>query len=232
MFEALKLRTLVIGNSGSGESPLDEGLGALIDAPVFDLDLIHWIDNGFGAKQEEDVARQKVANLTATERWVIEGEYGWLAEVAVPRAPALIWLDIPWEVCREGLLAPGRRRGRTEVDFSELLKWAEAYWDRRRRRPSTGTSAYSKTSVLPSLGFGPERKLAHTNKIEISPHLLLGNKASLGRRPGHCGYNRLWHRGCVPSVGASMAETEGSADSDWQAEATDRGHQRDENHVG
>ena len=57
--------------------------------------------------------------------------YGWLAEVVVPRATALIWLDIPWEVCREGLLARGQRRRGTEADFSELLKWAEAYWDRQ-----------------------------------------------------------------------------------------------------
>jgi adenylate kinase family enzyme len=162
MFEALKLRTLVIGNSGSGESPLDEGLGALIDAPVFDLDLIHWIDNGFGAKQEEDVARQKVANLTATERWVIEGEYRWLAEVAVPRAPALICLDIPWKVSQEGLLAPGRRRGRTEVDFSELLNWAEAYWDRR-----TATSFNGHQRLFKDFSAA---KLRIRTRKEAGPH--------------------------------------------------------------
>ena len=42
----------------------------------------------------EAVARQKVANLAATKRWVIEGVYGRLAEAGVPRATALIWLDI------------------------------------------------------------------------------------------------------------------------------------------
>ena len=40
MIEYLKLRTLVIGNSGSGKSSFAEGLGALIHAPVSDLDFI------------------------------------------------------------------------------------------------------------------------------------------------------------------------------------------------
>jgi hypothetical protein len=73
MIECLKLRTLVIGNSGSGKSSLAEGLGALIHAPVFDLDLIHWKDDGFGAKQDEDMAWQKIADLAATQRWVTRG---------------------------------------------------------------------------------------------------------------------------------------------------------------
>jgi hypothetical protein len=54
-----------------------------------------------------------------------------LLERPLRRATALIWLDIPWEVCREGLLARGQRRGGTEAEFSELLKWAQAYWDRQ-----------------------------------------------------------------------------------------------------
>jgi adenylate kinase family enzyme len=131
MLEALKLRTLVIGNCGSGKSSLAEGIAALIHAPVFDLDLIHWKGDGYGAKQDEEVARRKVADLAATQRWVIEGVYGWLAEVAIPRATALIWLDMAWEVCREGLFARGQRRGGTEADFAALLEWAEAYWDRQ-----------------------------------------------------------------------------------------------------
>lgn len=67
------------------------------------------------------MARQKVADLAATQHWVIEGVYGWLAEVAVPRATALMWLDVSWDVCREGLLARGLRCGGTEADFVELL---------------------------------------------------------------------------------------------------------------
>jgi hypothetical protein len=43
----------------------------------------------------------------------------------------LIWLDAPWALCREGLLARGQRRGGTEANFAELMAWAEAYWQRQ-----------------------------------------------------------------------------------------------------
>jgi len=88
--------------------------------------------------------RQKAADLAATQRWVIEGVYGWLAEVAVPRATAFMWLDVPWDVCREGLLARGRRCGGTEADFAELLRWAEAYRD---RQTPTSLKGHQSTTI-------------------------------------------------------------------------------------
>ncbi len=163
MIESLKLRTLIVGNSGSGKSSLAERLGVLIHAPIFDLDLIHWKDDGLGAKPDEDAARQKVADLAATERWVIEGVYGWLAEVAVPRAMALIWLDIPWDVCREGLLARGLRRGGSETDFADLLKWAEAYWERQ-----TPTSFKGHQRLFEAFGAA---KLRVRNRNEVDRFL-------------------------------------------------------------
>jgi hypothetical protein len=74
--------------------------------------------------------------------WIIEGVYGWLADVALPRATALIWLDFPWSLCRAGLLARGPRRGATDRDDVELLKWAETYWN--RQTPSSYKSASGK----------------------------------------------------------------------------------------
>ena len=49
----------------------------------------------------------------------------------MPRATALIWLDVPRSVCRDGLQARGVRRGGTEADFADLLAWAQAYYDRQ-----------------------------------------------------------------------------------------------------
>jgi adenylate kinase family enzyme len=124
-------RTVVIGNSGSGKSTLAGRLAALTGVPAIDLDLLHWEGNGYGVKREEAVARQMVREAAAQPRWVVEGVFGRLAEEAVPRATALIWLDLPWSVCRDSLLARGQRRGGTEADFAALLSWAEAYWQRQ-----------------------------------------------------------------------------------------------------
>jgi adenylate kinase family enzyme len=124
-------RTVVIGNSGSGKSTLAAGLAALANVPAIDLDLLHWEGNGYGVKREEAVARGMVREAAAAPGWVIDGVYGWLAEEAVPRATALIWLDLPWSVCRDSLLARGRRGGGTEADFVKLMAWAEAYWTRQ-----------------------------------------------------------------------------------------------------
>ncbi len=70
-----------------------------------------------------------VEAAAAREAWIIEGVYGWLAEVALPRTTDLVWLDLPWAVCREALMAREVSTSRPE-DRQELLTWAEAYWDR------------------------------------------------------------------------------------------------------
>jgi adenylate kinase family enzyme len=131
MLEPFKLRCVIIGNSGSGKSTLAGGLAALANVTAIDLDLLHWKNNGCGVRRAEADARQMVHKAAAKPGWVIEGVYGWLAEVALPRATALIWLDVPWSLCREGLLARGQRRGGTEADFAQLMTWAEAYWERQ-----------------------------------------------------------------------------------------------------
>jgi adenylate kinase family enzyme len=127
---ALGSRVVIIGNSGSGKSTLAQELAQRMGAPAIDLDHIHWRDS-YGIKRDEDAAKRMVADAAAESEWIIEGVFGWLAEVALPRATSLIWLDMPWTICREGLSARGRRRGATERDHAALLEWAEAYWKRQ-----------------------------------------------------------------------------------------------------
>src|ERR1700761_8918526 len=140
MLEPLTKRTVVIGNSGSGKSTLAGAIANLAHIPAVDLDLMHWEEGGYGLKRNEDVARKMVIDISDQPRWVIEGAFGWLAEVALPKATGLIWLDFPWSLCRAGLLARGLRRGATSRDAAELMKWAEAYWSRQTSSSFAGHS--------------------------------------------------------------------------------------------
>ena len=89
MPEPLTERTVVIGNSGSGKSTLAEAMAKLARVPVIDLDLLHWEGDSYGSKRNEHVARRMVLEVSNQPRWIIEGAFGWLAEVAIPKATAL-----------------------------------------------------------------------------------------------------------------------------------------------
>jgi adenylate kinase family enzyme len=144
MFESLSERILIIGNSGTGKSTLASALAGLVHAPVIDLDLLHWEEDGYGRKRDEDAARQMTLEVSSQPRWIIEGVFGWLAEVTLPKATTLIWLDLPWSLCRAGLLARGKRRGATSQDAADLMRWAEAYWIRQTPSSFAGHSKIFK----------------------------------------------------------------------------------------
>ena len=130
MIATLGPRVVIIGNSGSGKSTLANALGTRTGAEVTDLDRIHWLGR-VGSKRDEDQAKEMVATLAAKPGWIIEGVYGWLAEVALPRASSLIWLDLPWSACQENLAARGPWRDATANEHADFIAWAEAYWQRK-----------------------------------------------------------------------------------------------------
>lgn len=119
-------RSLIIGNSGSGKTTLARAMADHLQCPVIGLDQIHWEAGGFARKRDEQVARRLTQEATTADRWVMEGVYGWLAEEAMPRVQALLWLDLPWAECRAGLL---ERKADQPFD-TDMLLWAEQYWTR------------------------------------------------------------------------------------------------------
>jgi adenylate kinase family enzyme len=129
---SLEPRIVIIGNSGSGKSMLARLLESRVGGERTDLDCIHWLDK-VGVKRDEGEANELVAALAVKPNWIIESVYGWLAEAALPRATALIWLDMSPEVCRDSLALRGPWRGATAEEHADFLAWAEAYWLRKRR---------------------------------------------------------------------------------------------------
>ena len=143
-------RVVIIGNSGSGKSTLAQEIAQRIGAPAIDLDRIHW-QGQVGVKREEKLATEMVAEIARQPRWVVEGVYGWLAAAALPFATSLIWLDMPWIVCSEGLSRRGSSQGATAGEHEAFLKWAEAYWQRQTPSSFTGHLAlfenFAKTKI-------------------------------------------------------------------------------------
>jgi adenylate kinase family enzyme len=103
----LKQRTVIVGNSGAGKSTLAEKLAHIVNVPAIDLDQLQWEEGGYRCKRNEQLAKCLVRDVATKPHWIIEGVFGWMAEVALPRVTALIWLDIPWNVCRESLVQRG-----------------------------------------------------------------------------------------------------------------------------
>jgi len=146
-------RTVVVGNSGSGKSSLARSIAELISAPAIDLDHIRWQGETYGAKQDESIGKRLVAEVAAKPAWVIEGVYGWLARVALPSATVLIWLDLPCEDCRAGLMARGLRRGMTSADHATLVTWAAEYWTRDSSSSYYGHPCLFEAFNCPKLRF-------------------------------------------------------------------------------
>jgi adenylate kinase family enzyme len=120
-------RTVILGNGGSGKSWLAERLAAATSTSATDLDEIHWLPGGFSARRGSAIAREMVRAKAAGDHWIIEGVYGWLANEALPRATALMWLDVPVEECIANVRARGLRRGGDEAAFAALIEWVGEY---------------------------------------------------------------------------------------------------------
>ena len=114
-----RLRTIIIGNSGSGKSWLARRLGDASARQVTDLDDVHWLPGGHDAKRPRETAIELAAAAASAQSWIIEGVFGWLVTPIVQRATLLIWLDLPWTDCDRNLRS--RHQGETDSrSFREL----------------------------------------------------------------------------------------------------------------
>lgn len=86
-------RISVIGASGSGKSTMSRAMAANLGLPVIHLDREFWQPGWV----EPDTAawRAHVAELVSREAWVMDGDYGSLWDLRMPRTEAIVWLDRP-----------------------------------------------------------------------------------------------------------------------------------------
>ncbi len=153
------LRTIIVGNSGSGKSWVAVGMGNALSRAVTDLDEIHWLPGGYSSKRSRKEAIERAAKAANSDSWIIEGVYGWLVQPLIYRATFLIWLDLPWEDCNDNLRS--RYIGKTDTQsFRDLESWARDYWERQ-----SSSSFAGHKSIYESFER-PKRRL--TKRDEVS----------------------------------------------------------------
>jgi adenylate kinase family enzyme len=101
------MRTVVFGNSGSGKTWLAKRLGEKKAIPVVHLDDIFWLSGGFNVKRDPAEVSSIIDDKRAFREWIVEGVYGNLAKQFMLSALNVVWLDLPWEICRQRLESRG-----------------------------------------------------------------------------------------------------------------------------
>ncbi|MDX1546784.1 MAG: hypothetical protein R3247_07345 [Rhodothermales bacterium] len=139
-------RIVVIGSSCAGKTTFARRLARRIGVPHVELDALYWLPGWEGRPRE--AFRALVAEATAGERWIVDGNYSKARDVVWPRATTAIWLDFAFpRVMARALLRTTRRVVRREVVHGgnrETFRNAFLHWDgiplwvlrtfRRRRR--------------------------------------------------------------------------------------------------
>ncbi|HEY1751616.1 MAG TPA: hypothetical protein VGG29_10145 [Caulobacteraceae bacterium] len=89
-------RIAVVGCSGSGKSTLAAALAARLDLPYLATDAVFWTGDWRPTPAAE--VRAWLAEATAAERWVTDGNFDGDRDLIWARADAIVWLDLPLAV--------------------------------------------------------------------------------------------------------------------------------------
>jgi adenylate kinase family enzyme len=134
---AWEIRIAIFGNSGSGKSTLARGLSARHNTPMLDLDTVVWEPGKIAVMRPLEAARADVERfLTTNPQWIVEGCYGELIELALPRCTEAIFLNPGLAAClannRQRPWEPHKYESREAQDtmLEPLLAWVAGYYTR------------------------------------------------------------------------------------------------------
>ena len=84
------MKTVILGNSGSGKTWLAERLASGASVPLVHLDEIFWQPGGFDRKRLATETRSLIETARAAPGWVVEGVFGELAAPFLNDASAVV----------------------------------------------------------------------------------------------------------------------------------------------
>ena len=136
-------RILVIGSPGAGKSTLASRIAGRLGLPLIHLDR-EYFGPGWTVPSKAEW-RERVKALAARPSWVMDGNYASTFDIRVPRATAIVWLDLPrWQCLASVLWRVARNYGRVRPDLGsdciERFDWSFMRWIwsyPRKMRPKT-----------------------------------------------------------------------------------------------
>lgn len=160
------MRYLVVGTSGAGKSTFAHALARAAQCPCIELDELYWAPGWVAAPPEK--FETSVAEATAGERWVADGNYSAVRDVLWPRATHIVWLNyerwtvlsrVLWRTISRGVmrtrLSHGNRESLRMAFFSKesILLWSYSTFKKNR---------------LKFTGLRKDRNYAHLDWSELT----------------------------------------------------------------
>ncbi len=113
-------KVIVIGSPGAGKSVFSKALSNSTGLPLYHLDMLwHKPDKSNISSDEFD---SKLAKIMQGDAWIIDGNYMRTIEMRLKKCDTVFLLDLPIEVCLEGVNA---RIGKPRPD----MPWIETELD-------------------------------------------------------------------------------------------------------
>jgi adenylate kinase family enzyme len=149
-------RVVILGCAGAGKSRLANALAETVGLPTIRADQIFWRPGW--TDPDNDAYRTEIDRLTAGDGWIFDGIPGRVADIVLPRADTVIWIEQPALLCV--LRAYGRTLrflGRTRPDMAagcperlstRLWRYATQFNSAMRPRIGAWLEAYAPTTPM------------------------------------------------------------------------------------
>ena len=140
----------MVGTTGSGKTTVGRRIAEVMGVPFVEMDALNWGPNW--TERPLEVFREELREAISCPSWVLDGNYGKVRDVYLPRANTIVWLDYPFLTNLWQLLARTLRRGiKSEVLWNgnvdrlathlftrdSLILWfLKSYWRRRKTYPA------------------------------------------------------------------------------------------------
>jgi len=164
-------RLLLFGNSGSGKSTLAGYLASAGRRAHLDLDTLAWRPTSPPERQSLEVSARRINEfMNHNDRWVIEGCYADLIELAVTESTEMIFLDLPVNDCianaRNRPWEPHKYQSKADQDanLGMLIDWISQYESRQDEFSATAHRRLYNTYT------GPKRKLTSNPLLDSPEH--------------------------------------------------------------